>query len=162
MPEEEARARPRISKNRKLLAISSGGGHWIELLLLREAFASYDVLWATVDPDSRNDVPGKSFHTVPDATRWARIGLIRSAWAVLRLLCAERPDVVVTTGAAPGLFGVVLGKLFGARTIWIDSIANGERISLSGRLARRFADFWLTQWPELATPAGPRFAGAVL
>jgi hypothetical protein len=31
----------------------------------------------------------------------------------------------------------------------------GERLG-------RHADLWLTQWPHLATPSGPVFAGAVL
>ncbi len=38
------------------------------------------------------------------------------------LLLKERPDIVITTGAAPGYFCLRLGKLLGARTIWIDSI----------------------------------------
>ena len=85
-----------------------------------------------------------------------------SAAGVLRVVLKERPSVVVSTGAAPGLFGVIFGKLGGARTIWIDSIANAEELSMSGRLAGRWADLWLTQWPELAREGGPAFEGAVL
>ena len=70
--------------------------------------------------------------------------------------------MVVTTGAAPGLVALALAKLFaGSRTVWIDSIANTERLSLSGRLARPVADAWLTQWPHLARPGGPEHWGAV-
>ena len=43
-----------------------------------------------------------------------------------------------------------LGKLFGAKVIWIDSITNVERISLSGRMVRYIADLFLVQWPDLA------------
>jgi hypothetical protein len=49
-----------------------------------------------------------------------------------------------------------------ARTIWIDSIANVERLSSSGAQARRVADVWLTQWEHLARPEGPEYWGAVL
>ena len=49
-----------------------------------------------------------------------------------------------------------------AKTIWIDSIANCERLSSSGRRARRVAHQWLTQWPDLARPEGPHYWGAVL
>jgi hypothetical protein len=69
---------------------------------------------------------------------------------------------VISTGAAPGLFGVAIGSLLGARTIWVDSIANGEELSLSGHRARRFADLWLTQWPHLASKDGPFYRGSVL
>ncbi len=74
----------------------------------------------------------------------------------------ERPDVVVSTGALPGFFGVVLGKRLGAKTIWVDSLANVEELSLSGEKVGPHADLWLTQWEELAYPGGPRYAGTVL
>ena len=73
----------------------------------------------------------------------------------------ERPDVVVSTGAAPGYFGIRFGKLVGARTIWIDSIANAEELSLSGLKAGKHVDLWLTQWEHLAQQEGPHYHGNV-
>ena len=46
--------------------------------------------------------------------------------------------------------------------LWIDSLANGEELSMSGRRAAKHADLWLTQWPELAEDGGPEYAGSVL
>jgi hypothetical protein len=68
----------------------------------------------------------------------------------------------VSTGAAPGYFALRFGKLLGSRTIWIDSLANVERLSKAGLLAGKYADLWLTQWPELAQPGGPEYAGQVI
>jgi hypothetical protein len=73
-----------------------------------------------------------------------------------------RPDVVISTGAAPGFLALRLGRLLGARTIWVDSVANGEELSMSGKLAGRYADLWLTQWEHLAHEGGPQFRGNVL
>jgi len=61
-----------------------------------------------------------------------------------------------------GYFALRFGKLFGARTIWIDSMANAEELSKSGKEVGRYADLWLTQWEHLASSEGPRFIGAVL
>ena len=97
-----------------------------------------------------------------DATRWNRIGLVRMGLKLAWIILLERPDVIVSTGAAPGYFAIRLGRLLGARTIWLDSIANVEQVSMTGQLVRMHADLWLTQWPELATPDGPRHAGSVL
>jgi hypothetical protein len=69
---------------------------------------------------------------------------------------------VVTTGAAPGYWAIRFGKLIGARTIWIDSIANAEELSMSGRLASKVADVCLTQWPHLDGEHGAQYAGSVL
>jgi UDP-N-acetylglucosamine:LPS N-acetylglucosamine transferase len=146
----------------KLLAISSGGGHWVQLLRLRPAFAGCDVVYATVKEGYRVDIGDAPFRVVPDANRWDKWALLRSAFAVLGVLLRERPDVVISTGAAPGYFGIVIGSLLGARTIWLDSIANGETLSLSGHRVRRFADLWLTQWPHLAAKDGPFYRGSVL
>ena len=146
----------------KLLAISSGGGHWVQLLRLRPAFVDCDIVYCTVRQGYQSEIGDAAFHVVPDASRWSKWALIRSAAAVLLVVAKERPDVVVSTGAAPGLFGILFGRLLGARTIWVDSIANADSMSLSGLRARRFADLWLTQWPHLASEGGPLYRGNVL
>jgi UDP-N-acetylglucosamine:LPS N-acetylglucosamine transferase len=145
----------------KVVALSSGGGHWIQLLRLRPAFAHCDVTFATVDEGYRGDVDGAPFHTVADANRWNKVALVRSLVSVFLLLWRERPDVVISTGAAPGYFAVRLGKLLGARTIWVDSIANVEELSMSGHKAGKHVDVWLTQWPHLARAGSPAYRGSV-
>ena len=61
----------------------------------------------------------------------------------------ERPDVVVTTGSLPLAIFCFAAKLSGAKIVWIDSIANVEKMSLSGRIVRPISDLCLVQWPEL-------------
>ncbi len=149
-------------KRPKILAISSGGGHWVQLLRLRPAFEGCEVIYATVREGYREDVGQAEFRLIPDSNRWNKLALVRSAVAILLLLMRERPDVVITTGAAPGYFGVRLGKWLGARVIWVDSVANAEELSMSGVKSGGFVDLWLTQWPHLAGEDGPRFYGSVL
>lgn len=146
----------------KVVAVSSGGGHWIQLLRLTPALADCDVTFATVERGYRADVGAAKFRVVLDANRWSKLRLLRAAWSVLWVLLRERPDVVLSTGAAPGYFAISLGKKLGARTIWVDSLANVEALSLSGQRAGRCADLWLTQWPHLADIDGPEFRGRVL
>ena len=84
-----------------------------------------------------------------------------SALQIGRVIVRERPQVVVSTGAAPGYLALRLAKALGARTVWIDSVANVDELSLSGRLASEKADLCLTQWPHLAS--GPvSYQGSVL
>lgn len=149
-------------KRRQLLAIASAGGHWKELVRLRPLLEEYDVLWVTTDKAFRRDITKGEFRTVTEASRWDKLRLLRSAAEVLWILIRRRPRVVLTTGAAPGFFALWLGKKLGAKTIWLDSFANGEELSMSGQRAGKHADLWLTQWPELARPGGPEYAGSVL
>jgi UDP-N-acetylglucosamine:LPS N-acetylglucosamine transferase len=146
----------------KVLAVSSGGGHWVQLLRLRPALEGCQVAFATTRPSYRCDVDGARFHAVPDSNNCQKVRLVMTALSLLWVLIRERPDVVISTGAAPGYFGIFFGRLMGARTIWLDSVANAEVLSLAGRKAGRLADLWLTQWPHLAKDGGPTFHGSVI
>lgn len=147
---------------KKVLLVASAGGHWVQLNRLLPAFEGCRKVFVTTNKAYESNVVDSGFLTVPDASRWEKIKLIYSALVMLRHILAVRPDIVVSTGAAPGFFALFFGKKFGARTIWLDSIANVERLSMSGQKAGRYADLWLTQWEHLATPDGPQYAGSVL
>ena len=149
-------------EQKRVLAIASGGGHWQQLLRLRPAFEKQRAIYMTTDPAFAVDVPGCDMFVVTDANRDKPLKLIRSAFEVLSRVVRVRPDVVISTGAAPGVFGIIFGRMVGARTIWIDSIANAETVSLSGRIALKFAHVVLTQWPHLALPGGPAHQGSIL
>lgn len=146
----------------KVLAIASGGGHWVQLLRLRPAFEGCDVVFATAKEGYRSDAGDSAFRVITDANRSNKIGLLKSAWSIFKLIRSERPDVIVSTGAAPGFFALKIGRMAGIRTIWVDSIANAEELSMSGAKAGSSADLWLTQWPHLAREGGPTYMGNVL
>lgn len=151
-----------VARRKRVLAISSGGGHWVQLRSLAGAFADHDVSYATVHSDYRSDVPQTcSFYTIRDATRWDCFGLVILALQVAKIVFVTRPQVVISTGAAPGYIAVRIGRLLGARTVWIDSIANVECMSMAGMRVKKYADLWLTQWAHLATAVGPDYHGAV-
>lgn len=151
--------------NQKIMAIASGGGHWVQLMRLKPAFEGLDVFYVSLDPTSATDVPECKYYTIRDASRKHKWGFFVAGAQLLRILLKERPRVVITTGSAPALISLILAKyLLRSKTIWIDSIANAEHLSTSGQQAGKFADVWLTQWPQLATQddTTPKFWGAVL
>lgn len=134
----------------------------MQLLRLLPALEGYEVVFVTADDSYRSTVPENKFYAVGDANRWNKFLLLALAAKVAWIIRKEKPNVVISTGAAPGYFAVRFGHLLGARTIWVDSLANVERVSLSGRLAAKHADLWLTQWPQLASDKGPQYTGAIL
>jgi UDP-N-acetylglucosamine:LPS N-acetylglucosamine transferase len=147
------------------MAVCSGGGHWIEMQRLLPAFegSAVDLVFASTHDEADAGQTGRPYYRIRNATRRDRLAFAVLAVQLARILREERPEVVVTTGAAPGLVALALARwLCGSRTVWIDSIAAAERLSMSGRLARRVADVWLTQWKHLARPEGPHYWGAVL
>lgn len=153
---------PKRSPNKKILAISSGGGHWVELLRIAPAFDGHDVVYVTVDSMYRKEVSSAKFYVVRDITRWNKLRWIQTVTKIGWILLRERPAAVVSTGALPGYFALLLARLFRIRTVWLDSIANVDELSLSGQKIGKYADLWLTQWPHLARPEGPHYQGTVL
>lgn len=145
----------------RILAVASGGGHWVQLLRLRPALENHEVVYVTTLAGL--SVSGSKVFVVRDASRTDKLALVILTLQLLRIMITLRPAAVITTGAAPGVLALQIAKLFGIRTAWIDSIANVEELSLSGRLARRHADLWLTQWPHLAEKYdGLQYRGSVL
>ncbi|MCX2477739.1 hypothetical protein OQY15_01475 [Pedobacter sp. MC2016-15] len=135
-----------------VFAIASIGGHWVQLLRLMPLFNMNDVSFVSTKPGLKDTVDGHKYYLVPDANRNNKTDLVRCCLSIGAKIVFARPKVIVTTGAAPGLFGIFIGKVLGVKTIWIDSIANVEKLSLSGKIASRMADRVYTQWEHLATP----------
>ncbi len=146
---------------KKLVAVASAGGHWAQLMRMSPVFDGMDVRYITTAHGVVPSQPGPVYR-VTDANRWQRWRMLRMFLEVGWLLIRIRPQVVITTGAAPGLAAILWGRLTGATTIWVDSIANSEELSGSGRLARRVANLCLTQWAHLADKNSVQCWGAVL
>jgi UDP-N-acetylglucosamine:LPS N-acetylglucosamine transferase len=147
---------------KRILAVASGGGHWQQLMLMRRAFEEAEVMYLTTLPGLPEQFGAYPAAIVPDCNRNEKLAIIKAffvlSWRILRF----RPRVVISTGALPGVLALALGRIYGARTIWVDSVANAEEMSMSGRLARRFAHLWLSQWAHVAEAEGADYAGAVL
>ncbi len=81
-----------------------------------------------------------------------------------RFILKERPDVIITTGSLPIAITCLIGKMFGTKIIWIDSIAQIDQLSMSGKLILKYADVFLTQWPEVAAlhPHKAEYCGELL
>jgi len=158
-------------KSPRVLAVASGGGHWVQLSRLVPAWDGCTVTYVTTEPGFKAGIeavaaargqPRPGYYVVLEANRWQKLRLLRSLLQMALILLRTRPDVVVTTGAAPGYFALRLAGLMGSRTIWIDSLANAEELSLSGQKAGRHSDLWLTQWVHLARSDSPEYKGSVL
>jgi beta-1,4-N-acetylglucosaminyltransferase len=135
----------------RICLAASAGGHISQLLKLAESWNGYETFCVTTTQVVRNNL-GKlgEVYVVGECNRQHLIRVVAVFLRCVRIISKERPDVVISTGAAAGCMLCFLGKLLGAKVVWIDSITNVERVSLSGRMVRYIADLFLVQWPELA------------
>jgi UDP-N-acetylglucosamine:LPS N-acetylglucosamine transferase len=131
-------------------------------MLLRPGFAGHKVYYLTTLPGLAESFGALPSSCIPDCNADTPLRILRcvvtTGWHILRL----RPRAVVTTGALPGVIALLWGRLIGAQTLWVDSIANAEELSASGRLARRIAHCTLSQWEAVAAAESVDYKGAVL
>jgi UDP-N-acetylglucosamine:LPS N-acetylglucosamine transferase len=138
-------------KKLRICLAASAGGHTSQLLKLTGSWNGYETFYVTTTQVVRDKLSKfGSVYVVGECNREHPIRVLKVLLRCIRIIFKERPDVVISTGAAAGCMLCFLGKMLGARVIWIDSITNVERISLSGRMIRYIADLFLVQWPELA------------
>ena len=148
---------PVVSRHKKLhvCMVASAGGHTNQLLKLSKSWQGYETFCVTTSDVTREKLQeyGKGY-SVGECNREHPLRVILVLIRCVNIILRERPDVVISTGAAVGCIVCFLGKILGAKVIWVDSITNVERISLSGRMVRNIADLFLVQWPELAEQYG--------
>ena len=140
-----------MRKKLKVFAVASIGGHWVQLLRIAKALEKeFDVVYMSTHEKCATMVEGRVYYSMNDFSRWDFYKMFPELLQSIYIICKEKPSIVITTGAAPGLVCLFAAKICGIRTVWIDSIANVEHISFSGRIASKFASRIYTQWPSLA------------
>ena len=60
-----------------------------------------------------------------------------------------RPKYIVTTGAHIAGPMCCIGKIFGSKIIFIETFANINTKTITGKLVYKFADLFLVQWEDM-------------
>ena len=147
-----------------VLLVCSSGGHLVQLRALREAWVGLETVWVTDDTrDARSLLMGERVVYAHGPTCRNLRTLVRNLLLAQRLLGEVRPRVVLTTGAATAVPFAWLGRLRGARVVYVESLSRIDHPSLSCRLIAPFAERIYVQWPELeAAVRRSRYVGTVL
>ena len=146
----------------KVMAISSAGGHWEQLMMLRNSWDEVDSFYVNTMEGLAEKSDVKHCYVIPDCNRNKPASFFLCGTQIYKILSREKPTVIVSTGAAPGLIALLMGRIWGIKTIWIDSVANAEKLSLSGKIASAFTDVCITQWSHIAELPRLKYYGSVL
>jgi UDP-N-acetylglucosamine:LPS N-acetylglucosamine transferase len=148
----------------KICLAASSGGHLSQLLRLADCWQGHEVFFVTTSNVVKNELlKYGSVYVVGECNRQQPLRVFKVLFSCIRIIFREKPRVVISTGAACGCIMSFLAKATGARIVWIDSITNVERISLSGRMVRYIADLFLVQWPDLVRGNGNiEYVGAII
>ena len=72
-----------------------------------------------------------------------------NAYRAVIILQKERPDFIITSGAAPAIPFFWIGKLMGAKTVYIEVFDRIDKSTISGKLCYPVADKFIVQWEEM-------------
>ena len=148
----------------KLCLVASSGGHLLELTSLRAAWGDHHHFWVSFPTqDAETLLADEQRVWAHHPTNRNLKNLLKNCWLAWRTLRRERPDAVISTGAGVAVPFLLLGRLLGMRTVYVESVARIDGLSLTGRLVYPFVHRFYVQWPELAgRHAKAQYAGRVV
>lgn len=137
----------------KICIPTSSGGHLTHMRMLMPLIEkSRDHFWVTFDKEDANTALSgeRVYHCYFPTNRNVR-NTVRNTLLAAKVLRKERPNLIVSSGAAIAVPFFLLGKLMGARTVYVEVFDRMDAPTLTGRLVRRFSDLFVVQWPEMTS-----------
>ena len=134
----------------KICLVSCSGGHLFQLYRLRGWWSKYDRFWVTFKKqDAISMLRGEKVYWAYFPTTRSIKNLLRNSFLALKILYKNRPDIIVSTGAAVAVAFFYIGKLLGSKLIFIESGARTNSPSLTGKLVYPISDKFLFLWKGL-------------
>lgn len=133
----------------KLLLVCNPGGHFSTMMGLKEFWSTYSREWVTYPKfDTLKLFEDEKVYWVEMQEARMLLRAIRNFFKALFILHQSRPDLVISTGASLAVPFLIASKLFGIKTIFIESISRSSQLSLTGRILYNLVDEFYVQWPE--------------
>ena len=141
---------------KKVLFISSTGGHLNELLQLKSMFSEYDYCLVTEKTKSNlylKDQYGDRVHFLIYGTKHHMLTypfkLLANCFISLYYYFRFQPDYIITTGVHTAGPMCCIGKLFGSKVIYIETFANMVTKTATGKLLYPICDKFVVQWESM-------------
>lgn len=137
---------------RQALLVGSSGGHLAQLLALQPWWSDWGRTWVTFDTaDATSRLQGEHAIWAHHPTTRNIPNLVRNFVLALRVVRRQRPDIVVSTGAAVAVPFFLVAWFLRIPTIFIEVYDRIDSKTLTGRLCRPFTTVYCVQWEEQLT-----------
>lgn len=134
----------------KICLVGSSGGHLTHLYLLKPFWKDKERFWVTFDKeDTRSILGNETFYPCHYPTNRNLKNLIKNTVLAFNILRKERPDVIISSGAAVAVPFFYLGKLFGAKTVYIEVFDRIDAPTLTGKIVYPVTYKFIVQWEEM-------------
>lgn len=134
----------------KICLVGSSGGHLTHLYMLKPFWEKHERFWVTFDKeDARSLLQDEIFYPAYYPSNRSLKALMINSWRALKILPKEKPDLIISSGAAPAVPFFWLGKLFGAKTIYIEVFDRIDASTIAGKMVYPVTDKFIVEWEEM-------------
>lgn len=134
----------------KICLVGSSGGHLTHLQMLKPFWEKHERFWVTFDKeDARSLLKGETVYSCHFPTNRNVKNLIKNTKLAREVIKKEKPDIIISCGAAVAVPFFYIGKKHGAKTIYIEVFDRVNTSSLTGRLVYPVTDKFIVEWEEM-------------
>lgn len=134
----------------KICLVGSSGGHLAHLYMLKPFWQDKERFWVTFDKeDARSLLDGERIYSCYYPTNRSLKALLMNTRLAIRILRKERPDLIISTGAAVAVPFFYFGRLYGARTVYIEVFDRIDRPTMTGKMVYPITDRFIVEWEEM-------------
>jgi beta-1,4-N-acetylglucosaminyltransferase len=151
-----------VSEPERILLVASPGGHLLQMLALEPAWSGLRRTWVTLRrPDAIDLLADEDVVFAHGPTVRNIPNLLRNLWLAWGTIRRDRPNVILSTGAALAVPFFIVGRLFGVRLVYVESLTRVNELALSGRLVYPLTNTFFVQWPMAKPPPRAIYAGSI-
>ena len=134
----------------KVCLVGSSGGHLTHLYLLKPFWEEKERFWVTFGKDDAKSIleDEKMYECYFPTNRNIK-NLIKNTFLAIKIIRKEKPKLIISSGAGVAVPFFYIGKIFGARTIFIEVFDRIDKPTITGKLVYPVSDIFVVQWEEM-------------
>jgi len=134
----------------KICLVGSSGGHLTHLYMLKPFWHDKDRFWVTFDKeDAKSLLQGEKMYPCYYPSNRSIKALFINTIRAIKILPKEKPDLIISSGAAPAIPFFYIGKILGAKTIYIEVFDRIDTSTITGKLVYPITDKFIVQWEKM-------------
>ncbi|MCU7207410.1 PssD/Cps14F family polysaccharide biosynthesis glycosyltransferase [Turicibacter sp. GALT-G1] len=134
----------------KVCLVGSSGGHLTHLYMLKPFWEKHERFWVTFDKqDAKSLLKDEKMYGCYYPTNRNLKNLLRNTVLAFKVLFKERPDILISSGAAVAVPFFYIAKLMGKKLIYIEVFDRIDKPTMTGKLVYPIVDEFIVQWDEM-------------
>ena len=134
----------------KVCLVGSSGGHLTHLYLLKPYWEKKERFWVTFGKeDAKSILEDEKMYECYFPTNRNIKNLIKNTFLAIKIIRKEKPKLIISSGAGVAVPFFYIGKIFGAKTIFIEVFDRIDKPTMTGKLVYPVADIFIVQWEEM-------------